>query len=81
MDRDVIKQTLKTGETIVRFIKANGELREMRCTLNAGMIPVVESDVVHKSPRTENPDVQAVWDLDKQAWRSFRYDSVKELVI
>jgi hypothetical protein len=78
MNKQEIKNALHSGKTIICFIKANGELREMLCTLRPDLIPsapVVEG-TEPKAARKENPDVQAVWDLDKQAWRSFRFDSV-----
>jgi len=31
-----------------------------------------------KAPRKKNFDVIATFDLDKQAWRSFRLDSVQD---
>jgi hypothetical protein len=37
--------------------------------------PIVEG----KASKKENTDVQAVWDLDKSAWRSFRFDSLNSL--
>jgi hypothetical protein len=76
-DQQSIKEALHNGVVIVNFIKANGEGREMRCTLRSDMIPsqpVVEG----KLPKKENPDVQAVWDLDKESWRSFRFDSLND---
>jgi hypothetical protein len=79
IDKQTILDTLHSGKTIVAFTKANGEKREMLCTLRPDMIPEqpITEAKVDKVPRKENPDVQAVWDLEKQAWRSFRFDSVK----
>jgi hypothetical protein len=77
LDKQSIKDALYTGKTTVGFTKVNGEKREMLCTLRPDLIP--ETPVVEgaeKTKRKENPDVQAVWDLEKQAWRSFRFDSV-----
>ena len=31
--------------------------------------------------KKENPDTISVWDIDKNGWRSFRIDSVKEIKI
>ncbi len=78
MTKQEIKDALHSGKTVIGFTKANGELREMLCTLRPDLIPsvpVVEG-TEPKVPRKENPDVQPVWDLEKQAWRSFRFDSV-----
>jgi hypothetical protein len=65
-------------ETIVQlcFIKKDGTERNMLCTLNANYLPAqtdLEEAVQKKAP---NPDVLAVWDLEAQGWRSFRYDSI-----
>ena len=60
----------------VRFIKVNGEERDMQCTLKEDLIP--ES----KNPVADDQGVQAtigvikVFDIDKQDWRSFRVDNV-----
>lgn len=73
-----IKDILHNGKTIVIFNKTNGEKRKMLCTLNADLIPeqpIVDTEQSKKT-RKENPDVQSVWDLEKSAWRSFRFDSV-----
>ena len=32
-----------------------------------------------KAKREPNPDVCVVWDFEKTAWRSFRYDSVNRI--
>lgn len=77
MTKEAVKDVLHSGIVVVDFTKTNGEVRRMRCTLRSDMIPpaaVVEGKEVTR--RKENPDVQAVWDLDKGAWRSFRFDSL-----
>jgi hypothetical protein len=77
-NKDALKDALHKGVVHVGFTKTNGEKREMRCTLRSDVIPpsaVVEG----KTPKKENPDVMAVWDLDKSAWRSFRLDSIDSL--
>lgn len=77
-DRETVKNALHNGVVVVGFTKTNGEARQMRCTLRADMIPptpIVEG----KASKKENTDVQAVWDLDKSAWRSFRFDSLNSL--
>ena len=76
MDKQAIKDALHKGRVIIQFKKANGEFREMKCTLSEDLIPATTVSVDAKTVRKENPDVQAVWDLDKHAWRSFRFDSV-----
>jgi hypothetical protein len=71
------KGLLKETTVNVTFFKVNGDKREMRCTLNETQIP---EDKQPKGTGSKNSpkDSIAVFDLDKQEWRSFRYDSLKE---
>ena len=79
LNAQTIKDALHNGVVVVSFTKANGELREMRCTLRADMVP--QTPVVEgKEPKKENSEVQAAWDIEKQAWRSFRFDSVNTII-
>lgn len=73
---DYIKSALYSGELDVKFIKKDGSERSMRCTLKPDLLPAqtdIEETVQKKAP---NPDVLKVWDLEKDAWRSFRFDSI-----
>ncbi len=73
---EYLKTTLKTSVLSVVFIKKDGTERTMVCTLNANLLPAqtdLEEAVQKKTP---NPDILAVWDLEAQGWRSFRYDSI-----
>lgn len=74
--KEQILNNLHAGVTSVTFTKVNGDRRVMQCTLNSGIIPTVLTETVPVTPRKENPDVQRVWDIEQQAWRSFRWDSV-----
>lgn len=85
--RDWIKSLLNAQEITVSFTKADGTDRNMRCTLNWDLIPqtpvtgpvdgiVKES----KTPRKEaDPAVIKVYDLEANAWRSFRMDRLKKI--
>jgi len=79
-ERDIFKNWIKNhlamGEIKIKFIKKDETLRDMRCTLGAGYLPVTEEKEIK---RKENTEVLAVWDLDKSAWRAVRYDSIKEI--
>lgn len=48
----------------------------MLCTLKEDYLPALKEPATPK--KSENDDVLAVWDLDKNAFRSFRIDSVIE---
>lgn len=83
MDREEYQDLLRTGPCEVTFTKDNGKERVMKCTLNQDLMP---TSVVEKlaenagAARTVNLDVLPVFDLDKEAWRSFRLDSVTKAV-
>ncbi len=71
---DMIQQ-LREGNCTVTFTKANGDIREMVCTLNSTSIP--ETDMP-KNPSAEyTEDIIKVYDIVAAGWRSFRVDSVQ----
>lgn len=69
----ILKALLKEGKTVrVTFKKRDGSIRKMLCTTNPALI---EEKTFSKNSNP-NTEVQSVWDLEKAAWRSFRWDSV-----
>jgi len=87
--RDWVRRLLQTSEVEVEFVKSDGTLRVMRCTLNPDKLPPtptstptgpVDGIVTESKPRKQ-PDVHSirVFDLDQQAWRSFRFDRLKRV--
>ena len=71
---DTLKKFLADGQVVVTFNKKDGTERTMRCTTNEAVIP---RDMLPKGTgRAVNGDVQVVFDLDLNQWRSFRLDSV-----
>ncbi len=70
-----MKSELNEGICEVTFTKKNGEERVMPCTLVFDHIP---EDLRPKGNVTQHrtQDTIAVWCMDKEAWRSFRVDSV-----
>lgn len=74
MTKDQILELLHKGKVEITFTKADGSERVMPCTLNQGLVPLYENKTLrHRKP---NPNVQSVWCLDKNEWRSFRWDRV-----
>jgi hypothetical protein len=71
--KESIAEQLRQGIIDIQFIKKDGSLREMRCTLNEKYLPEKTTEGAKK----DNPDVLAVWDIDSNGWRSF---IVKQLV-
>lgn len=56
------------------FVKKDGTVREAHGTLDLNRIP---EDQHPKGLRTPPPHVFTYWDIDKQAWRSFRLNSLQ----
>jgi hypothetical protein len=91
--RDWIKSLLNKQEITVRFTKADGTERDMKCTLNWDLIPakeakatlgpvdgiVRESTKPRHTPKEPDPAVIKVFDVETQAWRSFRMDRLKKI--
>tara|TARA_Y100001949_G_scaffold91778_1_gene77636 strand:- start:28 stop:276 length:249 start_codon:yes stop_codon:yes gene_type:complete len=73
MNKNELIHNLKGGNVQVTFKKIDGDIRKMLCTLQEDVIPKTTGK------KKENKDVLAVWDLGKNAWRSFRLDSIKKV--
>jgi hypothetical protein len=76
-----LKSHLAYGETTVVFTKKDGTERVMKCTTNPELVPAVElvEGVEAKPARKINEEVMPVYDLEAKAWKSFRWDSIKEV--
>ena len=75
--RDWTRTMLRQGVLTVIFTKKDGSERTMLCTLESDFIP--DEDVPTGASKAKNDDVIAVYDLEEGAWRSFRWDSVKNI--
>ena len=93
MIRDWVRSLLQKGPVTVVFTKADGTDREMLCTLDHDRIPPVPVGTIFKSsvtnpdgltknkkPRKEpDPHSIRVFDLDKNEWRSFRFERLRKI--
>lgn len=70
-----IKEALKICVVHVSFEKKDGTIREMTCTTDLGGIAEEFHPKGTGKPSTD--EVQKVFDLDINQWRSFRWDSLK----
>lgn len=76
-----IKGCLAFGPITVTFTKKDGSERVMECTTAPSLVPP-EPDSDPLTPKREkkpNEDVCPVYDLESKAWRSFRWDSIKQV--
>ena len=76
--RDWLTSHLKYGPVTVDFLKKDGTMRTMKCTLQESAIPTYEKKT-ERVRTTSTDDAISVVDLEKNEWRSFRYDSVKSV--
>jgi len=75
--RENIKEVLSNHIARVKFMKTDGTERVMECTLQESILPKVEE----VSNRPVNEAVLPVWDVEKNAWRSFRIDSIMSVQV
>ena len=68
---------LRTDVVEVTFQKKDGTSRVMNCTLKEGI--VIPYDRLTDNDRQVNPEVRPVWDIDKNEWRSFTYESITKI--
>jgi len=71
MDFSELQHLLQKGAVKVSFTKADGSLRDMDCTLASYLMPETTQESNHPPGETF-----IVFDLDAEAWRSFRKDRV-----
>jgi hypothetical protein len=75
-----LKGHLAYGPTTVIFTKKDGTERVMNCTTSANIVPLVEiKESVEKKEKKANDEVMPVYDIEAKAWKSFRWDSVKQV--
>ena len=74
VDRTKLQQLLELNICKVSFTKQDGTVRDMVCTLKDSII--VPHEKKTDRVKTENNNIMAVWDAEKNAWRSFKIDSI-----
>jgi hypothetical protein len=76
-DWDKIKESMTKGVVLVTFRKEGGQVREMECTLAEYLLPeTTGSGSTHRGDETI-----ICFDIEKQAWRSFRKDRVIDVEV
>ena len=73
-EKDWLKGLLRETTVDITFTKKDGSERVKTCTLQEQYIPEIVGDV-----RKKSEDSLAVFDLEKEDWRAFRWDSVKSV--
>jgi hypothetical protein len=82
-----VKSKLHQGTMLIEFIKSDGTVRAMNCTLSeshGAQHKIIEStetvnNTAEKPLMPVNDAVCRVWDIEHAAWRSFRWDRLKRI--
>jgi len=82
--RDWVRNLLHSTAATVTFVKSDGTVRDMRCTLNWNSIPLDQQpktvDLTESRQRKQpSEDSLRVFDLDINKWRSFRFDRLQRI--
>jgi len=81
--REELMEMLHKEVLEITFLKLDGDERTMPCTLIPSYLPPAKKDapLTQKKVREISDKVVAVWALESNAFRSFRYDRVKEVKV
>jgi hypothetical protein len=87
-----LKGHLAFGPVTITFTKKDGTERVMECTTKPELVPLDEPREIHytntdnpidfpkpKKEKKVNEDVMPVFDLESKHWKSFRWDSIKQV--
>ena len=87
-----LRSHLAFGSVTVTFTKKDGTERVMECTTSPELVPVDTTEEIHytntsnpvdfpkpKKEKKVNEDVMPVYDLESKHWKSFRWDSIKQV--
>ena len=72
--KQLLKELLQKKVVEIKFKKKDGSERLMKCTLLSDIVPVYEKKTDRK--KKESEDTLAVWDIEKDSFRSFKVDSI-----
>jgi hypothetical protein len=71
-----LETLLKQNVMEIQFKKTNGEDRTMTCSLKQEYLPEPKNKT-KESKKKNNENVLSVWDIEKNGFRSFRLNSIK----
>ncbi len=73
-ERKALVEELQKKLMRITFTKVDGSTRVMVCTLHQSLTEFQNPALKNAIPKNE--EVIAVWDVENEAWRSFRINSV-----
>jgi hypothetical protein len=78
-EKSWLKGVLRDGNVCVTFTKKDGTERKMICTLSESAIP--QEFAPKGSTKAQSDESLAVFDVESNGWRSFRYDSITKIQV
>lgn len=75
--REWLKSMLRMGPVDVTFTKVDGTTRVMKCTLQEGV--AIPHEKTTDRVKEANDNILPVWDIEKNAWRSFKLDTITQV--
>jgi hypothetical protein len=76
-EKNWLKTLLQEQKITVEFVKKDGSVRKMVCTLSESKIPAEK--VPKNVGKKQNDEILAVFDIENNGWRSFRWDSIQRI--
>lgn len=77
--KESIANLLRAVTATVTFIKKDGTVREMKCTLRADVAIPYEKKT--DRVREAKEDILPVWDLEAYAWRSITVSTIQSIEV
>jgi hypothetical protein len=74
MNIDEIRDKLRSETLEVHFKKKDGSVRRMICTTHPDILG--DTPISATTAGVFQNEIVTVWDLEADAWRSFRFDSI-----
>jgi hypothetical protein len=71
-----LNKILREEILTVTFLKLDGDQRIMTCTKSWNYIPEANRPTTNKESKAGTVNV---WDLNANAWRSFKYDRIQKI--
>jgi hypothetical protein len=72
-----LTEELRNNIVTVVFTKKDGTERVMKCTLKSDVVVPYEQKTERK--KVQNEEIVSVWDVEKNAWRSFNITTISEV--
>jgi hypothetical protein len=76
MEKSKVLELLHENIVDIEFIKKDGTVRHMTCTLRPSSLPAQIDVEEHVQKKTPNANTLAVFDTINQGWRSFNWSSL-----